>query len=90
MSKANYGSPCTRCGEGPSISLGLCVGCRAILEYNPTPEPREARLLRAVQLLSTEVEAHEREIEGLEKDKARLSAALEAIWRALAAYTEAR
>ncbi len=51
---------------------------------------REARLLRAVQLLAEEVEAHERRIEALEKEKRHRDAALEAIWRALAAYTEAR
>jgi hypothetical protein len=60
------------------------------LTIEDTPEPREQQLLRAVKLLAQEVEAHEREIEGLRRDKERLGAALEAIWRALAAYTEAR
>jgi prefoldin subunit 5 len=53
-------------------------------------EEREQRLLRAVQLLAEEVEAHERRIEALEQEKRHRDAALEAIWRALAAYTEAR
>jgi hypothetical protein len=77
---------CAACGGDKTGANGIRCRCAEAT----IPEPRERQLLRAVQLLSQEVEAHERRIEALEKDKARLSAALEAIWRALAAYTEAR